>query len=496
MRQELEGISTPKPKEGANKSTASSIKVLHVDDEPQFAQTTALFLKRESEHIDVETETSPENVLERLDADGFDCIVCDYQMPKMNGIEVLEQVREDYPDIPFILFTGKGSEKVASKSISLGVSDYLQKERGTDQYTVLANRIENAVARVRAEQAASDYKQRLELRDQELERTLAASPDAVIIVDENGTIRQANSEAARLFDYLQEDLIGTSVEQLLPESLRERHVSLREEYMQDPKPRPMGDGLELSALRQDGETFPVEISLGPLNIDSEPRIMATISDITERKKKEEELRRQNKRLDEFASIVSHDLRGPLAIAMSNYELVREEYESENLTRIRDSLDRMDDLIEDLLTYARQGTRVIEPSPVPLSQVVEKAWSRMETETATLQIAADLRTIICDEDRLLQLLENLFRNAISYSGSDVTIGVGTITDGFYIADNGPGIPPSEREKVFETGYSTDEEGTGFGLAIVKQIVDAHRWSIHIDESASGGARFDIRDVTIK
>lgn len=469
------------------------IKVLHVDDDPQFAETTAAFLKRESGNFVVETETSPGKVLSRLDQEAFDCIVSDYQMPEFDGLELLEKVRTEYPNLPFILFTGKGSEEVASESISLGVTDYLQKERGTDQYTVLANRIENAVARVRAERAASDYKQQLEFRDQELDRILAATPDAVIIVDENGDIQKANSKAARLFDYRRDELLGKSVEELLPEPYREEHVSLREEYMQDPKPRPMGAGLELSALRSDGNEFPVEISLGPLQTEGEILIMATISDITARKERETELKRQNKRLDEFARIVSHDLRSPLAIAVTNLELVREAHESEALTRIEDALDRMDSLIEDFLTFARHGTRVIEPSPVSLPQVIDRAWTAMGTETATLNVADGLNNVVCDEEKLLQLLENLFRNAILHGGSDVTIQVGLLSDGFYVADDGPGIPAAERDNVFETGYSTADDGTGFGLAIVKQIVDAHGWSVSIDESAAGGAQFEIRGI---
>jgi len=472
------------------------IRVLHVDDEPHFAETTAMFLQQESDRISVEAERSPQRVRSRLDDEDFDCIVSDYQMPGRDGLEVLKEVRAEHPNIPFILFTGKGSEEVASESISLGVTDYLQKDGGTDQFAVLANRIENVVARVRAEKAASDYKRQLEHRDRELERVLAATPDAVVIVGQNGVIRQLNESAADLFDYEREALRGKSVEELMPESYREEHVTLREEYVEDPTPRPMGAGLDLAAVRSDGERFPVEISLGPLHVDGETRIMATITDITERKRREEELKRQNKRLDEFASIVSHDLRAPLGLATANHELVRENYEDEAVERLGDALDRMDSLIDDLLTFARQGTQVIDASPVPLAQAVESAWTAAGSADATLDVAGELATIVCDEDRLLQLLENLFRNARAHGGDDVTVRVGSFSDGFYVADDGPGIPPSEREKVFETGYSTAEDGTGFGLAIVEQIVDAHGWSIRAEESENGGARFTIADVTVR
>ncbi|MBV0902687.1 hybrid sensor histidine kinase/response regulator [Haloarcula salina] len=472
------------------------IRVLHVDDEPNFAETTAMFLQQESERITVEAETAPQRVRSRLDEADFDCIVSDYQMPGLDGLEVLEEVRAEYPNVPFILFTGKGSEEVASESISLGVTDYLQKEGGTDQFAVLANRIENAVARVRAEEAASDYKRQLEHRDRELERILAATPDAVVIVDEDGVIRQLNESAADLFEYEQEALRGKSVEELMPEQYRKEHVTLREEYVEDPTPRPMGAGLDLTAVRRGGERFPVEISLGPLHIDGETRIMATITDITERKRREQELKRQNKRLDEFASIVSHDLRAPLGLATANHELVSDNCEGEAVERLGDALDRMDALIDDLLTFARQGTQVIDASPVPLTRAVNSAWTATGADEATLDVPDELDTIVCDEARLLQLLENLFRNARAHGGDEVTVRVGPLSDGFYVADDGPGIPASEREKVFETGYSTAEDGTGFGLAIVEQIVDAHGWSIRVAASEESGARFEVTGVTVK
>jgi PAS domain S-box-containing protein len=128
------------------------ISVLHVDDEPGVAETAAEFLRHESDGFSVETAASASEGLDRLAAAAFDCVVSDYDMPKMNGIEFLETVRATYPDLPFVLFTGKGSEEIASEAVSVGVSDYLQKRGGTERYTLLANRIENLVAQHRAEE--------------------------------------------------------------------------------------------------------------------------------------------------------------------------------------------------------------------------------------------------------------------------------------------------------------------------------------------------------
>jgi DNA-binding NtrC family response regulator len=121
------------------------IRVLHVDDDPEVTELTAAFLQREDERISVETATSADEGLQLLSESEIDCIVSDYEMPRKSGIEFLDSVTEDYPNLPFILYTGKGSEEVASEAISAGVTDYLQKESGTDDYALLSNRIIHAV---------------------------------------------------------------------------------------------------------------------------------------------------------------------------------------------------------------------------------------------------------------------------------------------------------------------------------------------------------------
>ncbi|WP_276271947.1 response regulator [Haloarcula litorea] len=132
-----------------------SIRVLHVDDEPDFAEMSATFMERENDRIDVDTTTSPEKGLDYIRSDDIDCVVSDYDMPGLNGIEFLKQVRTHHPDLPFILFTGKGSEQVASEAISAGVTDYLQKGAGTEQYQLLTNRVLNAVEQYRSKQRAA-----------------------------------------------------------------------------------------------------------------------------------------------------------------------------------------------------------------------------------------------------------------------------------------------------------------------------------------------------
>ena len=214
----------------------------------------------------------------------------------------------------------------------------------------------------------------------------------------------------------------------------------------------------------------------------------------ERRQAHDRLQRQNERLEEFASIVSHDLRNPLNVAMARLDLLAEACDSEHVETIAQAHDRMAVLIEDLLTVAREGETATDPEPVVLSCAVEDCWETVATEGATLHIESD-RTIRADPGQLQQLLENLARNAVEHAGTDVSVTVGDLDDGFYVADDGPGIPQAEREAVLESGHTTADDGTGYGLGIVEGIADAHGWDIAVTASETGGARFEFTGVEI-
>ncbi|MFB6353355.1 MAG: PAS domain-containing sensor histidine kinase, partial [Halobacteriales archaeon] len=224
------------------------------------------------------------------------------------------------------------------------------------------------------------------------------------------------------------------------------------------------------------------------------RLVGLTTDVTERKRHERRLTRQKDRLEEFTSVVSHDLRNPLSVAKGRVELARETGETEQLEPARHALERSQSLIDDLLTLARSGEELGTTEPVELGAVVEECWRTVESPNATLVADTD-RTVRADRSRLRQLLENLLRNAVDHSEAAVTVTVGDADDGFYVADDGPGIPADERERVFEPGYTTTDRGTGLGLAIVNRIVAAHDWEIAVTESAAGGARFDVTGVEV-
>jgi len=253
--------------------------VIHVDDDPELAETTAAFLEEELDNAAVVSETNPFDAVRRIDAEQFDCVVSDYQMPETDGIELLETLRDHHPDLPFILFTGKGSEEVASEAISAGVTDYLRKEGGSEEYAVLAGQVRSAVEHRRAVER--------------FEGCLGSAPDAITIIDPEGTVTKVNEQAEALFGYDRRELIGDPIERLIPERYREDHVTHRERYMDAPETRPMGADLDLYGLHADGSEFPVDISLSPIEIGDHVEVMTAVRDISTRKCREEELRSAN-----------------------------------------------------------------------------------------------------------------------------------------------------------------------------------------------------------
>jgi PAS domain S-box-containing protein len=793
---------------------SNAVSVLHVDDDPDFADMAATFLERTDERLAVATASGASEALDHLAENDVDCVVSDYEMPGTDGIEFLEAVRDRYPDLPFVLYTGKGSEEIASEAISAGVTDYLQKEAGTGQYAVLANRITNAVRQYRSERELDENRERLSMFFEQsplgvvewdesfrfarlndaaeeilgyTEAELSGEPWEVIVpesdladVDEvvtalldaeggyksvnenvtkggdrivcewhNRVITDADGDVVTTFSQFQDvtererrervleglhdatrsllraetrrelaDRIGEAADDVLgysnnvvrllsedgnrlepvalvsddlPSDIDERPVyEVGEETagvafergepviyddvrkVKDDKERgdartgaylPIGEHGVLTITEFDVGVFdetdvrlasilatnaaiafdridrrreqearvetltelnegtarlfraddPEEICevvletardvLGYPNtvvrlVDEERNVLVPVA-VTERAREElgerpeypvgegtagrvfaaqepmilddagevddgyrrkdgraaiylpigeygtisisdttpgkfddsdvelarllaamaeaaiyrirqrETLERQNDRLDEFTSVISHDLRNPLSVATGRLELLGEDCDSEHLSAIETALERMETLTEELLTLAREGETATDRDPVDLGSIVDDCWTNVRTDEATLVNDVD-RFVRADPSRLKQVFENLFRNSVEHgstggrtqpddgadhagSGGPVTVTVGELEDGFYIADDGPGVPQAERDEVFQAGYSTSEEGIGFGLSIVERIVDAHDWEVRVTEGSDGGARFEIRDV---
>nr|WP_299332994.1 PAS domain-containing sensor histidine kinase [Haloplanus sp.] len=243
-------------------------------------------------------------------------------------------------------------------------------------------------------------------------------------------------------------------------------------------------------LRIGGEARVWQTRLAPVTTGGEISGLVGITrNVTDSVKQERRLRRQNERLDEFASVISHDLRNPLNVAQGRATLLDEQIESEHTGPLVRALDRMEAIIMDTLTLARQGDTIEEAESVRLTDLVGQCWGVVDTDEATLEIADEL-VFDGDRDRLQHVFENLFRNAVEHGGPGVTVRVGCVgPDTIYVEDDGPGIPVDRRDEVFEPGHSSTSGGTGFGLTIVKRIVEAHGWTVSVTEGSDGGARFE-------
>lgn len=710
----------------SNKGETMPINVLHVDDDPSVLDLTKSFLITEIDNISIATATDSNEAFDQLAEETFHCIISDYQMPGRDGLDLLAEMRNQYPNLPFILYTGKGTEEIAAEAINAGATGYLQKG-GPDQIRRLANRVNHA---------AEEYRTQLEC--ERFSTVLQALDYPVYVVNENAEFEYVNNAFVELTGCSREEIIGSppghikseeavkTANEMLAEivsssgperqkfridiqkadgdvvpcydhmaalpfddefrgsvgilrdattEIQQREELLRQndlfkkaqklanvgvweydiqedevtwtdhvykihdcppdftpskeniiamyhpddqeairEVLQDAVETGESYDLELRVQTADNGTRWVRTRGVPQTEDGEVvRLRGAIQDITENKQRikevlklkrqyqtladnipngavflfnddlqyvrargteleavglspdeiegatphdvfpekladelthyftgalngtshtftqslgertyrnqtvpvedddgtithgialaqnvtdqverKQELKAQNERLEEFASVISHDLRNPLQVATGRLELAQAECDSVHLDDIADALDRSQALIDDLLTLTQDSGTITSTEAVSISAQAEECWQMIPSDEATLVINGD-GTISADRSRLRQLLENLFANAVEHAGQGVTISVGRLADGFYIADDGGGIPESEHENIFEAGYSTADDGTGFGLRIVKQIVDDHDWEVTVTDSNDGGTRFEITGV---
>jgi len=597
-----------------NSIDMDEIRVLCVDDDPDFASLVSNYLEQTGETFSTKVETCAEAALARVNQAEFDCIVSDYQMPQMDGLELLENIRASHGDLPFVLLTGRGSEAVASQAVSAGVDSYLTKSKVSEDYSVLAEQIKECVherrvhreeQRLREEykmvadvsadifffqnfrggsqwvsdgverygydadeiqeinewwvnQIHPDDRSRIEQRVDRLaggdetafdrfedqrgyftteyrwetaegdyihcrgrgmivfgtegpEKLVGTMTDITEEKERKAEIQRLNHELNTLLDTVPAHVYMVSLdgEILLTNEYAEDQLGegLEGEYLEDVFPEEVNEAFEPVinesiengtlveneyTLRIDGEDRVIRAYIAPMYDDGDPYAFCGISvDITDHKHREERLERQTERLRTIATILSHDIRNPLTVAIGFLDAIENDIEDadERVAKIRDAHDRIEQIVDEVLDLAKGGDTTEEL--VELETVANQAWRMVDTDDATLNIESST-TIEADASQLQRVFENLYRNAIEHGGSAVSVGL-LEEDGFYIADNGPGIPPDEREKIFETGYTTNSDGTGLGLAIVAHIIDAHGWAIEVTESEAGGAQFEVRDL---
>lgn len=354
------------------------------------------------------------------------------------------------------------------------------------------------------------------------ERTVIENmSDAVFVFDQNDTLRYANSKATQLLGMTPESsIVGQPAEVVLSE-----HPALLAQYQQtdtaedadvdadadanvdadvdagvDPDADVdvdsktlefrLGDETRVYDLRDSTIRTALESTAGSVLVARD--VTNATRQRTKLRERTAELERKNEQLNQFTRFISHDLRNPLQVAHGYVGLVQQSGDLDHLDEVDTALKRMDSMIDDLRELTRLDQATLTTEPVRVCQVAKQAWGLVDTGAATLDVEST-DDIIADRELLLHVFENLFRNSIDHTDGDVTVRVRYSSDELSIEDDGPGIPPEDRESVLKQGYTTSQDGTGLGLVIVTTIAAVHGWEVSVEASTEGGARFVLSNV---
>lgn len=347
--------------------------------------------------------------------------------------------------------------------------------------------------------------------EEKFRMVVESSPNGLIIVNADQIIVQVNPQAEKMFGYSRSQLVGQSINVLIPARYSHNHDSYFRNFMANPLVRAMGSGRDLYALRQDGQEFPIEIGLTPLTMKGTTMVLATVVDITERKKIENIIHQKNQEMEQFVYIVSHDLKSPIVTSLSFIQFLREDLPAgvdasvlDSLNRLERANRRMSQLIDDLLRLSHVGQMQLQREDVDLKNLVQEVWGDLDALEKPLNlnfhIDASLPVLHVDRFRMRQLFENLLTNSLKYgvSHTQPRIEVGAKEQDFewlvYVKDNGEGIAPEHHRRIFalferlETRKQGSKEGTGVGLAIVARVATLHGGKVWVESEVGQGATF--------
>lgn len=358
-----------------------------------------------------------------------------------------------------------------------------------------------------------DITQRRRL-DERIHSVVESAPNGFLMIDSAGTITLVNRATEALFGYPRSELIGKPVEMLLPERYRSEHPSSRNQFFRDAQERPMGAGRDLFGQRHDGAEIAVEIGLNPIRTEEGLFVLASIVDMTDRKRIQDELNKVNAELkarsdemEQFVYTISHDLKSPLVTMQGFIGILSEDIAANRQDDLQDSLTRiqraghhMNRLLDDLLQLSRVGTVRNDPEWVDVStmmqEIREDLSKRLEESNAQMFIADTLPSVFADRLRLRQLFENLLSNAIKYgtTAEEPEIRVAGEMEGqsvrYTVTDNGPGIPEADQARVFAVFHRLEsaQDGTGLGLAVVRRIARLHGGDVTLNSRPGTGTTF--------
>ena len=348
---------------------------------------------------------------------------------------------------------------------------------------------------------AEDRRREAEQYSQELERyetIVETVNDGICVIDTDNRFVLVNDAYTELVGYDREELVGSHTSLVVAGNDQEDIEVEAEEVQRDIRDGTAeADTYEATLKTASGETIDVESTVAPLpeQDDEEQDLVVVVRDVTERNKREQQLEQQNERLESFAGMLAHELRNPVTIGQIYVQQLSSKANSEAVDYITEAFDRIENMIDVMLILTRGRKAVSEHSTVQLEAAVQEAWNEVETPGAELEVTTD-QTIEADETYIRHLFRNLIENAVEHGGADVTVRVGDLPTGFYVADDGTGIPADDRKAIFETGYTTasNHGGMGLGLTFVHEMADVYGWTCGVTESAAGGARFEFEDVT--
>jgi PAS domain S-box-containing protein len=333
--------------------------------------------------------------------------------------------------------------------------------------------------------------------ERNFERIVESAPCGMLMFNQAGTIVMANARLAEMFGYPRREVIGKPLNALVPEQPDEQREKRRAEFFAHPSPRTMGGGRDVNGLRKDGTEFPVEIGLNPIESEAGLMALAAVTDIAAYKKMESELRQANADLEEFAYVVSHDLKSPLRAVADLVEWLAREVGQHASSRILHDLSRIDSrivamerLIDDLLAYACASEAPGEAVPINPRELIQSVIDFLpHPREINLAIRCEVDEIITYRTPLETVLRNLIGNAIAHhdrTEGTVEISV-TAEDGYCcltVSDDGPGIPENNRQHMFELFRTFAVVGHGIGLAVCKRLVEKHGGRIVLEDNAQG------------
>jgi PAS domain S-box-containing protein len=332
------------------------------------------------------------------------------------------------------------------------------------------------------------------------------SPHGMIMVDESGTILMVNGQIERQFGYSRQELLGQSIEILVPESLRRKHQAHRAEFYQKPEPRRMGAGRELFGVRKDGTLISVEIGLNPIRMAVGIRILASVVDISDRKRIEEQLRRTERiaELGTLASGMAHEIGTPMNVILGRAEYLlqrtNDDILNKGLRTIVAQVERITRVMNQLLAFARRKpvARGALDLRMTINESLEIFEDRLQRHTITIERVFEeaCPPVLADADQMSQVVINLVINALHAMPEGGTLRIGIAPhDGMVrltVADTGHGIPPDLVAKIFDPFFTTKEfgKGTGLGLTVVKGIIEEHQGNIAVESTSGKGTCFSI------